>query len=321
MNKRKFLKHNAVYLFISFLFAILLFVNANATNIKNNVDKINNLATYDATLHDIPVQINYDSSKYFLSGFDNNVSVYLTSYNRVRLDAEKSEATRHFSVIADLSKIKTGTITVPLRLQGLTNGVNGQVDPAQISITVERRVSKEFDVTPVVNQEQLGAHYTLDDVSVSAKKVRVTSGGEMIKKISQIRATLPDDVDLQQNYEGEVDLKAFDEAGDEIPAEITPEKVYLTVGVKAPSKTVPLIAVQAGTLSDKVEQANLTLSQDTAVISGKQKDIDKISQIKVAVDMTGITTKRTISQALMADNVVVEPSKIKVTITPVMKAK
>lgn len=171
MNK-KFLNSNIVYLFISFLFALLLFVNANATNIKNNVNQLSNLTTYDLTLHDIPVQVTYDDSKYFISGFDSNVSVYLTSYNRIRLDAERSDSTRSFSVVADLSKIQDGTVNVPLRLQGLASGVNGQIDPSQISVTVQKKASEEFEVTPVVNQSQLADNYTLDNITLSDKRLR-----------------------------------------------------------------------------------------------------------------------------------------------------
>ncbi|MCH4168546.1 MAG: CdaR family protein [Streptococcaceae bacterium] len=320
MNKKNFLNSNIVYLFISFLFALLLFVNANATNIKNNVNQLSNLTTYDLTLHDIPVQVTYDDSKYFISGFDSNVSVYLTSYNRIRLDAERSDSTRSFSVVADLSKIQDGTVNVPLRLQGLASGVNGQIDPSQISVTVQKKASEEFEVTPVVNQSQLADNYTLDNITLSDKKVTVVSGSDMIKNIASIKATLPSDVVLNQDYNGEVTLKAYAEDGTEIPAEISPSKVTMEVNVTPPSKEVPLVAVQAGDLDDKVEQVSLQLSQSTAKIYGEQADLDKISQIKVAVDLTNITTKRTISQSLVADNVTVEPEKVKVTIIPVLKS-
>ncbi|MBS7577930.1 MULTISPECIES: CdaR family protein [unclassified Enterococcus] len=320
MNRKKILNSNIVYLFISFLFALLLFVNANATNIKNNVNQLSNLTTYDLTLHDIPVQVDYDDSKYFISGFDSNVSVYLTSYNRIRLDAERSDSTRSFSVIADLSKIQDGTVTVPLRIQGLASGVNGQIDPSQISVTVQKKATKEFEVTPVVNQNQLADNYTLDNISLSDEKVSVVSGADMIKNIDSIKATLPSDVTLNQDYNGEVTLKAYDKDGSEIPAEISPSKVTMEVNVTPPSKEVPLVAVQAGDLNNKVEQVSLQLSQNTAKIYGEQADLDKISQIKVAVDLTDITTKRTITQALVADNVTVEPEKVKVTIIPILKS-
>lgn len=322
MNKRKFFNRNFVYLLISFLFAILLFVNANATNIKNNVDKLTNLTTYDLTIHDIPVKINYDDSEYFISGFDRNVNVYLTSYNRIRLDAEKSDATRSFKVVADLTKVQTGNITVPLRLQGLASGVTGQVDPTQLSITVEKKATKTFSVTPVVNEEQLAENYSIDEISLSKDQVKVTSGSSTINKIKEVRAVLPNDVELNQDYKGEVVLKAYDENDEEVACQISPETVTLNVDVTAPSKTVPLVAIQAGELSDKVEQVTLELSQETVKIYGSQSDIDKISQIKVAVDLSGVTSNRTITQILSAENVVVDPSKIKikVTITPVLKS-
>ena len=53
---------------LSLLFALLLFFNANATG--NNPSNSGSSQTYSETLNNIPVQVQYDKDKYYVSGFE-----------------------------------------------------------------------------------------------------------------------------------------------------------------------------------------------------------------------------------------------------------
>ena len=58
---------------LSLLFALLLFFNANATG--NNPSNSGSSQTYSETLNNIPVQVQYDKDKYYVSGFEESVNV------------------------------------------------------------------------------------------------------------------------------------------------------------------------------------------------------------------------------------------------------
>ncbi|BDQ51096.1 hypothetical protein EfsSVR2281_29070 [Enterococcus faecalis] len=79
---------------LSLLFALLLFFNANATG--NNPSNSGSSQTYSETLNNIPVQVQYDKDKYYVSGFEESVNVHLRSANRIQLNMESNADTRNF---------------------------------------------------------------------------------------------------------------------------------------------------------------------------------------------------------------------------------
>jgi YbbR domain-containing protein len=149
MKNKDFVSSKFIYILVSLFFAIVLFFNANAVLLKNSNDRTNASETYSTTLYDVPIELKYDHDKYFVSGFDGSANVYLTSYNLVRLNAEKSSDTRSFHLVVDLTKVKEGTVEVPVRVVELATGVNAQVDPGNISVTVEKK-QKRLLILPLL---------------------------------------------------------------------------------------------------------------------------------------------------------------------------
>ena len=85
MFKRFFTKRLWLTL-VSIFFAILLFLTANSVNYGSRNQTTGLLQTYNHTLENVPIDIKYDSNKYFISGYSYDTEVYLTSTNRVKLD-------------------------------------------------------------------------------------------------------------------------------------------------------------------------------------------------------------------------------------------
>ena len=286
MKNKDFVSSKFIYVLVSLFFAIVLFFNANAVLLKNSNDRTNASETHSTTLYDVPIELKYDHDKYFVSGFDGSANVYLTSYNLVRLNAEKSPDTRSFHLVVDLTKVKEGTVEVPVRVVELATGVNAQVDPGNISVTVEKKAEKTFDITPVVSLKLLPEGYQLKNVSIDKNTVKVTSGASIITQIDKVQAILPSDVILDNNYSGKVYLQAIDKAGKVLPAKLSPTSVNM---------------------------------KDTATISGEQKFIDEISSITANINVANITKETTIKVPLSQDNVTISPNVIDVTVTPVKK--
>ena len=65
------------HLTLSIFLALLLFFYATTTNYKNSESSASNTEseTYVHTLSGVPIDIEYDTNKYFISGFSSTVAV------------------------------------------------------------------------------------------------------------------------------------------------------------------------------------------------------------------------------------------------------
>ncbi|MDR1606615.1 MAG: hypothetical protein LBS41_05840 [Streptococcaceae bacterium] len=319
MKNKDFFSSKLVYVLVSLFFALVLFFNANAVILKTSNARTNSSETHSVTLYDVPIELKYDSERYFVSGYDGSASVYLTSYNLVRLNAEKSKDTRSFHLVADLTKLKEGTVEVPVRVVELATGVNAQVDPGNISVTIEKKAVKTFDITPVVPEKLLPTGYRIKNISIDSNTVSVTSGASLINQIDKIQAVLPSDVILDNDYSGKVSLQAVDKTGKILPATLSPAAVNMKVDVELPTKTVPIVGKIMGKKDSSIDDFTFKLAKETADVSGEQKFIDKVSSITANIDVTNITKETVVKVPLSADNVKTSPNVIEVTVTPVKK--
>ena len=221
------------YVISSVFFALVLFAYATTTNYQNNSSARQVTSeTYTNTIQSVPIDITYDSDKYFISGFASEVSVQLTGSNRVTLASEMQENTRSFRVVADLSKAQLGTQEVPLTIENLPNGLTATVNPAKIVAKVGKKASKTVEIRALIPQEQIDSGVSIDTVTTSIGKVQVTSDEETLGQIDHVIASLPSNAKVTGNYAITVPLQAVDSNGTVLPSVITPAEVSLKITVK-----------------------------------------------------------------------------------------
>ncbi|WEV61084.1 CdaR family protein [Streptococcaceae bacterium ESL0729] len=318
MKRLKKMSYNkSFYVLVSLLFALILFFNASSIQLKNNGKNLTNMRTYSVTLQDVPIQVKYDADKYFISGFDNLATVYLTSYNQVRLDAEKSKDTRSFILVADLTNAAEGTLDVPIKIQELASGVNGQVDPGSVAITIEKKASKSFPVTAKIDEKLIPDGYKIASTEIDKSQVTVTSGADTLAKVDKVVAAVPSDTILSENYKDKVVLQAIDKSGKTLPATIKPDSVNLSVNIKKPSKQVPVVGKIVGSFEKPITGFTFEIMEKNATISGDSDYLNTITQIPISIDITGITKEKTLEIPLSMDNVSIIPEKVNVKVTPI----
>lgn len=212
-------------LLASILIAFMLFFYATTTNYKNAVNTNQSQAkeTYTHTINNVPVNIEYDSNKYFISDFASTVTVDLIGSNRLILQNETDEATRNFLVKADLRELSPGTHVVKLQVLDLPTGVNVSLTPANISVKIGNRVSKNFAVVGHIYPNQLATGYSVSKVSVDIKTVKVTSDEETLAMVDRVEAVITDMTDLSGNYTGTATLQAVDSQGNLLPVVFSQE--------------------------------------------------------------------------------------------------
>ena len=235
------MRKNSLYIVSSLFFAFVLFVYATSTNFQNsNTERQVKSETYSNTIPNVPIDIQYDNNKYFISGFASEVSVILTGANRVTLASEMQESTRKFKVTADLKDASEGTIEVPLTIENLPNGLTAVATPQKITVKVGKKVRRDnLIVVPQIEQSQIDPKLQIDSVTVSNERVSVTTDQETVTKIDRIIAVLPTSERITGNYTGSVPLQAIDRNGVALPVVITPFDTIMKITTKpvAPSSS------------------------------------------------------------------------------------
>lgn len=221
------------HLILSIFLALLLFFYATTTNYKNSESSASNTEseTYVHTLSGVPIDIEYDTNKYFISGFSSTVAVELRGSNRVLLQRESDESTRTFQVIADLREHTEGTQTVKLQLAKLPAGISATLAPDAITVKIGKKVSQSFAVEGVIYSNQLASGYSVSKVTVDVSSVKVTTDEETMAKIDHVEAVAVDISNLNSNYSGTAKLQAVDSDGNVLPVVLSETEANIQVVV------------------------------------------------------------------------------------------
>ena len=233
------MKKNSLYIISSLLFACVLFIYATSINYQNNNNaRSTRTETYTNTVLNVPLDIEYDSEQYFISGFSSEVTVFLTGSNRVTLASEMQESTRKFSVKADLTQATEGTVEVPLTIENLPSGLTAVATPQKITVKIGKKVTREkVPVIPQIDYSQIDESVIIESVTVSDQRVSVTSDSNTLSKIDKLVAVLPTSERITGNYSGSVPLQAVDKNGTVLPTIITPFETTLKVVTKPARNT------------------------------------------------------------------------------------
>lgn len=300
---------------LALFFAILLFVNANAENMKNST--ITTSGKFEKSVTNVPIDYRYDQSKYYISGYETSTGVQLKSSNRVLLDMEANEQTKNYSVVADLTKLGVGTHELSLKIEGMNSAVTGTLTLKTVHVTIEKKKTSTFKVEPNIDHKIFSSGYTLDEATVSPEKVTVTAGAETIKAIKKVEAVINDKKNVKEDFSEKVSLKALDKNGEVLSVTIDPVTVNVKVVTKEPSKTVSLKVTQSGSYPKGVNGYSINLESNQAEISGEPSLLENIHSLSVPVMIENITDTVSDYYTITAPSgVKVTPEKVLVTIVP-----
>lgn len=304
---------------LALFFALLLFVNANAEN-RSTFVAVG--PSNDATVENVPIDLKYDQTKYYVSGYEESTTVQLRSANKVLLDMESNMQTRNFTIEADLTKYQEGTYEIPLSIRNLNSAVSATMNPQSVHVTIEKIKTAKFKVEPVIGDGVVAEGYELGEVTVDPETVEVTSGKDIINEISKVIATVSEPVGATKDFSRQADLLALDKDGK--PLDIKPQQVTVSVGIKPKTehKTVKLNFVQAGVNAKGVRDYQFYSPIKEIEISGDESSLAPISSVDVFVVVNQIT--KTVTQdfeVTLPKGVTANPAAVSVTVTPILETE
>lgn len=308
-----------LYGFVALLFSIILYFNANGQTMQNT---LSGNESYSQTASDVSIQLLYDTDKYYIHGYENTTTVKLASANRIQLMAEANEDTRTFRVTADLAHLGEGTHEVPLKIKNLSSAVTAKLQPETITVTIEKKVTKDFEVKAILPTETTPSGYNLTETTVDPTKVTITTGDKTLAEIHQVVAKVNPSMITDHGVNSNVSVQALNSAGEPLSIVSDPVQVNVTSDAIKPKKTVSLYGIQQGTKGEGIKNYNFKFSELEAEVTGTTEQLAQIGDsIAVPIDISGIThrTTRTI-QIPVEQGMSVSPKSVKVEITPVLES-
>ena len=304
------------YRIISLAFALLLFTYVNYNSLvtnRNTAERQAIAATTKKTLK-VPLQLNADTDKYYVTGYPAKVSVTLEGPSSL---VSMTVNTQNFEVVADLSKLKVGKHVVKLKASGLNKELTYEISPKEITVNIQTRRTQKFPIQVTYNKNAIADGYITDQPKLSQNTVEVTGATDEIRKIARVVANVPLSRDTKTTSNQEVLLQALDSNGNIVNAVLDPQTIHVTLGIHLPSKTVPL------SLSTEKGQSNLAYSVTTSVktvkITAPSDVLNKIKELTVPIDVSSITSAGSYNQQVsipLKDNDLdgADPSSVKATI-------
>ncbi len=308
-------KSKMVTALFALLLTLILFTNANNPEQNKQQKPAYN---YEETVKQVPIVFEYNEKKYYIQGYEPNVDVKLSSANRVQLLAESNADTRTFKVVADLNKLSPGTHEVKLKVENLKSGVKAKLSTNKSTVTIEKKISKKFAVKPILADERQLDGVTLNSISSTPKSVLVTTGAQTMKEIAIVQALFTSSNPITQNITKTVKLEALNAKGEKLDVTFDKEEVEVHLAVNRVNKQVKLTPKQFGNLPSGVSGYQFHLNPETIMLSSNGGDLDKIDEITIPVDISGIAQTTTKVYNIPVDSAFYSPqSNVTIRIEPI----
>lgn len=314
---RKFVDSKYFYIILSFLLAIWIFFSVSAPNMgstrNSSTSNDSSIATKAANVS-MNLQIDADTSNYFVTGYPKKVKVQLQGPAAL-VTATKN--TQNFTTYVDLKNLGIGYHKIKIKQTGLNRELKYSIKPKYVDIDIEPKQVKTFPVQTSFNESAIAKGYEAGHTTVDHQVVQVTGAESEVQKISQVVAKVDLPKDTKSEFHQEVLLQALDSNGHTLSVIISPQTVDMKIPVALPSKKVSLKFEQKGN-SDK----HYAFSSDTSTVKiyAKKSVLNKIDQLNVPVntDKLDKDNSTTISiSSLNSDIIDSSPRLIKVTANPV----
>ena len=222
-----------------------------------------------------------------------------------------------FTATVDLSEVEDGEQSLPVQVTLPGEVYFARTTPSMVTVTVEQREGSNMDVELKTTGE-LPDGISIQEMQVSPEQVFVTGDSGALAQVASAGV----EVDLStilEDSEERVQVQLYDTSGapiDDESLEVLPGTVTLTIDVDESEveKSVPIQANLSGQLPQGVQIESVSISPETATVSGTPQELEEIISVETAaIDLSQISETTTLSVALTGKHVV-SPANVSVTL-------
>ncbi|RAV15288.1 YbbR-like domain-containing protein [Paenibacillus contaminans] len=310
----KWLRNNNVVKGIALVIGILLWVvvhlDVQTTSSGNTGSTLRN-----QTISNVSIVAKYDQELYSLRSIQPaEVTVVLSG----RSDAVRKVDTAKIRVELDLTQMKSGVHSLPVKVIGAPSTVTAEATPAFVRAELEEMQMKQVPVT--INVAGTPAEgYKAGQPVVKPTRVQVTVPESQINAVESARGEVSVDK-ANGAVTKQVKLVAYDKNGKKIDGVINPQVVDVEVPITSPLKAMPLQVKFVGRPAQGFSVASVTKPEQVTVF-GPQDILDKMEFYDgLQIDLNGLKEDRSLSVDVPLKKGVtrVDPAKaeIKIAVVP-----
>ncbi len=301
------------------MLACILYLSVNFNDLPKDANSKNSQTDIE-TIQNIPLEVFYDSENLVVSGLPDTVNLNVKGSKAL---VQSAKTLKDFQVYVDLNDIGIGDHQVKVKIDKISDKLDVKLDPEFVNVSVQEKVTKEFSVDPEFNESLLSKGFEAEGLAVKPKTVKVTGSKDDVESIRYVKATLNIDEEINENITKEARVQVLDRELNKLDVQIDPEVVDVTVSVINPSKDVPVVIKQKGSLPKGTKLKSISVDPKEATIFGRQKLLDSISELIAEVDLSKITKDTTIKVPLKLQDglnkVAPEDVNVKIDVTTTEK--
>lgn len=302
----------------SLLVSILLFSYVYSENYglstTNRNDAISTLRS--ETISNLPIQINMDTDRYFISGLPETVMLNVSGPESVIVQTLSAS---DFNIVTeDLDLLGPGRHTVQLRVENLSEELTYQIVPSRINVQIEEKVTIESPIEVVFDTNSVDDSYVAKDPILSRESVIVTGPTSTIDRIDRIYVRVPSENELTSSINATLVVQVEDEARNKLNVVVEPQEIDVEIPIEPYEKTVPIRLVQKGTpVSGRTYELSLA-GTENVTLTGNQKLLADVNEVVAEVDISNIRTTSVVTANVVPLDIMgteVTPNQVEVNVT------
>ena len=317
-NNNNLLENVWIVRLISLLVSILLFGYVYSENYglstTNRNDAISTLRS--ETISNLPIQINMDTDRYFISGLPETVMLNISGPESVIVQTLSAS---DFNIVTeDLDLLGPGRHTVQLRVENLSEELTYQIVPSRVNVQIEEKVTIESSVEVRFDTNAVNDAYISKEPILNRESVIITGPASTVERIDRIYVRVPSENEITSTLKDTYVVQVEDEARNKLNVVVEPQEIEVEIPVEPYEKTVPIRLVQTGTpVSGKKYQLSLARTENV-VLTGNQKLLADVDEVVVEVDVSAIRSTVAVTAAVLPLDLAgtdVVPKQVEVNVT------
>ncbi|SPN75057.1 CdaR family protein [Brochothrix thermosphacta] len=266
---------------------VLYSVTTDSTASKTQESGLSLLGNDTEVITGVPVKVLNDSDGIVISGVPSEVTMEVKGSRNV---IKAMEQQGDFSVVADLQNVSVGTQIVKLEPTNLPEGIEATVTPAEITVTIQEKITKEFNVEPEISPQLIATGYKSGPPTSDVDKIKVTGPRDTILNITAVKAKVTSEQPLNETTTIKTNLTVLDNNYNKITnVQLSKKSVEITVPISKSGKSIPISLIQKGEPKNNLTISSLTSNVSQVTLEGDEKELDKIKSLEVPVDVSDVS--------------------------------
>jgi YbbR domain-containing protein len=283
-----FLQNNTVVKGIAFLLAFMLWM---IVSLDDQPQSSIRQQEGELTIDNVKVEAIYDEELYAIMEMEDTVQILLSgrrallNLNMLKMDP--------YRVYADLTGLEAGEHRVTLQYEGFPTELRVDIIPRSIRVVLEEKELKPFNVL-IESTGRPKEGFKVGEPITSPDQVHVIAPSTVLEQISFVKGFVNVDK-AEDTITTNVNLKVYDQHGNEIEAEVSPDVIEVEVPIISPSVRVPLKINWINDLPQGVSFVGIDTKLREIEVFAPLDVLEDVTEVQATIDLSTVNTTQALS--------------------------